>query len=248
MGNGVRILAILGLAIISIMSCNFSFMEGNDSLEGKHGFLNENLDVDSLLGVNELDSNDLSIIFVVLKDEQKLMIFGKNSADTSFNHFVSYKICQSSGDLGPKRKYGDYQVPEGFYHIDRFNPNSKYHLSLGINYPNESDKIKSDATDLGGDIFIHGKCVTIGCLPMTDEKIERIYRIASMARDCGQKKIPVYIFPFEMTDENMEKFGSEATEELKDFWKNIKVGYDDFFINHQLLDYKVNENGDYVFE
>ncbi len=248
MGRGVRILAILGLAIISIMSCNFSFMEGNDSLEGKHGFLNENLEVDSLLAVNGLDSNDLNIIFVAYKDDQKLMIFGKNSADTSFKHFVSYKICQSSGDLGPKRRSGDFQVPEGFYHIDRFNPNSKYHLSLGINYPNESDRIKSAADDLGGDIFIHGKCVTIGCLPMTDEKIERIYRIASMARDCGQQKIPVYIFPFEMTDENTEKFGSGATEELKDFWKNINVGYDDFFLNHQLLDYKVNENGDYVFE
>ncbi len=55
--------------------------------------------------------------------------------------FKTYKVCALAGTLGPKRMEGDYQVPEGFYYINEFNPQSNYYLSLGINYPNESDKV-----------------------------------------------------------------------------------------------------------
>ena len=71
-----------------------------------------------------------------------------------------------SGTMGPKRLQGDYQVPEGFYYINEFNPNSNYHLHLGLNYPNASDKILSDSLRPGGDIYIHGSCVSIGCIPL----------------------------------------------------------------------------------
>ena len=151
--------------------------------------------------------------------------------------------------MGPKRKQGDNQVPEGFYHIDAFNPFSNFYLSLGLNYPNQSDRKKSKAANLGGDIFIHGDCVTIGCLPMTNDKIKEIYIYAIQARQSGQLKIPVYIFPFRQTDENMKKYKStyQNNQELLGFWNNLKVGYDKFQKDFQELKVRVDANGNYLF-
>ncbi|WGU69538.1 L,D-transpeptidase family protein [Capnocytophaga canimorsus] len=142
----------------------------------------------------------------------------------TYRKIISYPICSRSGKLGPKRKQGDGQVPEGFYHIDRFNPSSNFYLSLGLNYPNLSDKRKSKVHDLGGDIFIHGACVTVGCLPMTDNYIKEIYLLATYARNNGQNKIPVYLFPFKMTDKNMQIYKGKYkyNEELISFWNNLK--------------------------
>src|SRR5690606_11025729 len=98
-----------------------------------------------------------------------------------FTLVKTYPVCSSSGLPGPKRKKGDRQTPEGFYHIDRFNPQSAFHLSLGINYPNSSDKILGHS-DPGGDIFIHGSCVTIGCVPLTDDLIKEVYVLAVEAK------------------------------------------------------------------
>ncbi|MCA9539026.1 MAG: L,D-transpeptidase family protein, partial [Myxococcales bacterium] len=105
-------------------------------------------------------------------------------------------ICAASGVLGPKRRQGDFQVPEGFYRIDRYNPQSQFHLSLGIDYPNAVDRARAKAGHpLGGDIFIHGDCVTIGCLPLGNRPMEGVYLAAVAARDGGQRQIPVHIFP-----------------------------------------------------
>lgn len=103
-----------------------------------------------------------------------------------FRLIKDYQICSLSGELGPKRQQGDLQVPEGFYWIDRFNPASNFYLSLGINYPNQFDRILGKSGELGGDIFIHGGCVTIGCIPITDDKIKELYLIAVEAKSNGQ--------------------------------------------------------------
>ncbi len=194
--------------------------------------------------------DDLQILINVYKEEQELEVYAKNASDKSYKKLSTYKICESSGVLGPKRRKGDYQVPEGFYYIDRFNPTSSFYLSLGINYPNKSDRIKSRAKDLGGDIFIHGECVTIGCMPMTNEKIKEIYLYAIQARQNGQKQIPVNIFPFRMTDENFKKYESKykGDKPLIDFWTNLKFGYDKFFKDKLTLKVSVSENGDYCFK
>ena len=158
-------------------------------------------------------------------------------------------MCARSGELGPKRKSGDNQVPEGFYHINRFNPTSNFYLSLGLNYPNASDKLKSDAQHPGGDIFIHGSCVTIGCLPMTDDKIKEIYLYPIHARNNGQHKIPVYVFPFRMTEENIEKYKTKYSSEteLVKFWKILKPGYDMFANEQKEIEFTVNSDGFYKF-
>lgn len=83
-------------------------------------------------------------------------------------------MCMQSGTLGPKRMEGDYQMPEGFYYINEFKPYSNFHLALGINYPNASDKVLSDARRPGGDIYIHGGCVSTGCIAISDQPIEEL--------------------------------------------------------------------------
>lgn len=193
--------------------------------------------------------DDLNMLIVAYKYEKQLDVYAKNRNEIKYRKVFSYEICAGSGQPGPKRKQGDHQVPEGFYQIDAFNPSSNYYLSLGINYPNKADRMKSTAANPGGDIFIHGACVTIGCLPMTNEKIEEIYICAIQARESGQLKIPVYIFPFKPTDENMKKSGSDYQDnpDLLSFWSNLKTGYDKFQSNMQELKVSVDEHGNYLF-
>lgn len=197
---------------------------------------------------NGIEVSELNILILVFKDESEMEIFAKNNTESTYRKLATYSICSKSGQLGPKREQGDYQVPEGFYFIDRFNPASSFYLSLGLNYPNLSDKRKSKAPNLGGDIFIHGSCVTIGCLPMTDDKIKEIYLYAINAKNNGQKTIPVYIFPFRMTEQNFDKFKKQYRNkiELTEFWTAIKQGYDKFNKEKRELNVSVNETGDYV--
>ena len=89
------------------------------------------------------------------KYDSQLEVWVKNDIKDQFKLFKTYKVCALAGTMGPKRMEGDYQVPEGFYYINEFNPRSSFYLSLGINYPNASDRILSDSISPGGEIFIH---------------------------------------------------------------------------------------------
>ncbi|MBW6491637.1 MAG: L,D-transpeptidase family protein [Lentimicrobium sp.] len=201
------------------------------------------------LSVNNLELENFNLLILVYKDSDEFELYAKTNQETIYKKIKSYEICSRSGQLGPKRKQGDYQVPEGFYYIDRFNPTSNFYLSLGINYPNQSDRKKSKFSNLGGDIYIHGSCVTIGCLPMTNDKIKEIYLYAIHAKNNGQSKIPVYIFPFKMTNQNMNRYKSKYKDnkELIDFWTNLKIGYDKFKSENKELKISFAENGDYKY-
>ena len=206
--------------------------------------------ISKLLKENGIELDELNILIIAYKYESEFEIFAKTNDEKLYKKIVTYSICSKSGKIGPKRKQGDGQVPEGFYFIDRFNPASSFFLSLGINYPNISDKKKSNATNLGGDIFIHGSCVTIGCLPMTDDKIKEIYLYAINAKNNGQKKIPFYIYPFRMTEEKFTKYKNQYSTktELIDFWTNIKLGYDKFGKDKTELIISISKTGDYIFK
>lgn len=197
-----------------------------------------------------ISKNQLQLLIVAYKESDTLEVYGKNFQNDSYQKIASYRICARSGSPGPKQKQGDGQVPEGFYHIDRFNPYSNFYLSLGLNYPNLADQRKNKSSNPGGDIFIHGSCVTIGCLPMTNDYIQEIYLMALYAKSNGQDKIPVYIFPFKMTASNMkvyqEKYGKNKA--LISFWQHLKKGYDLFTASQKELSYRVTKSGDYTFE
>jgi len=168
----------------------------------------------------ELSYPPKNIFIKIFKDEEVLELYVKESG--SYQLFKTYPFCYASGTLGPKRKEGDLQVPEGFYYIDRFNPFSNYYLSLGINYPNRQDKKLSDPQRPGGDIFIHGNCVSIGCVAITDDLIKEVYWLATQAKSAGQQKIPVHIFPFELNNTfKMDKYGKQFPQH-RQFWEELK--------------------------
>ena len=203
----------------------------------------------SLLENHGIKINTIEIFIRAFKKEKVLELWGKNQADEKFKVIKRYDFCESSGELGPKRRQGDWQIPEGFYTIDRFNPWSKFHLSLGINYPNRSDRILADKQDPGGDIFIHGNCVTIGCIPITDDKIKELYLFAVEAKNNGQDRIPVHIFPGRLGREEFEKLREEYAKdkELIDFWTNLEEGYTYFEKSRVLPQITVSKDGAYEF-
>ena len=184
------------------------------------------------------------------KYDSQLEVWAKNSLKEPFKLFKTYKVCALAGTLGPKRMQGDYQVPEGFYYINEFNPRSNYHLSLGLNYPNASDKLLSDLFQPGGDIYIHGSCVTVGCIPVTDPQIEEIYILAAYAKDQGQDYIPVHIYPIRYDNKRSVTYLASLTKtdaQLKVFAETLESVYDHFEITKQLPVIMTNANGNYVF-
>jgi len=183
------------------------------------------------------------------KYDANLEIWVKNTAKEPYKLFKTYKICMQSGTVGPKRLQGDFQVPEGCYYINEFNPNSNYHLSLGLNYPNASDKILSDSDRPGGDIYIHGSCVSIGCIPVTDQQIEEIYVIASYAKNNGQDFIPVHVFPIRYNQKKSMEYlqmAAKTNPSLEKFAMQLKPLYDHFEETKQLPVVMINKKGEYV--
>lgn len=184
------------------------------------------------VGVNPDSPFDLFLR--AFKVEKSLEVWVKNRLDNSFVLLKNYPVCAASGDLGPKRREGDYQVPEGFYFINRFNSKSKFYLSLGLNYPSESYLKIVDQAHPGGDIFIHGGCASVGCLAMTDDQIKEIYVLAQLAKEAGQTQIPVHIFPTKMTDSNISALLATMPAN-RDFWESLLPVYQFFELKKQLL-------------
>jgi murein L,D-transpeptidase YafK len=166
-----------------------------------------------------------SPVFIrAFKEERELELHVLNKASGKFDRFRKYPVAGMSGTLGPKLAEGDNQVPEGFYFVppSAMKPDSTFHLAFNIGYPNAYDRAHERT---GTFIMIHGNTVSIGCLAMTDSKIEEIYTLCSAAHANGQKFFRVHIFPFRMTDARMAKATGHRWE---DFWKNLKQGYDHF--------------------
>ncbi len=182
------------------------------------------------------------------KYDSQLEVWVKQRPADSFRLFKVYPVCALAGSLGPKRMQGDFQVPEGFYYINEFNPNSNYYLSLGLNYPNASDRVLSDSLKPGGDIYIHGSCVTVGCIPITDQQIDELYVLAAYAREQGQHYIPVHIFPCRYDVPKSVTYLSELTKDdpaLKDFSDQLKDAFTYFEKNRRLPIVMITDDGRY---
>jgi murein L,D-transpeptidase YafK len=177
------------------------------------------------------------------KHEATLELWARNGVKP-FRLVTTWPILASSGAAGPKRREGDRQVPEGVYEIERFNPESLYHLSLGLNYPNASDRILSDPQAPGSDIFIHGKAVSIGCAPIGDSAIEELYLAVLDARDAGQASIAVHIFPARMNGVEWTQY-SEAHPALRGFWTQLQPAFDAFERTHRIPATAVTADGRY---
>lgn len=142
----------------------------------------------------------------------------------SWRLFDIWPICRWSGELGPKLREGDGQSPEGFYTVAKgaLNPNSSYHLSFNLGFPNAYDRAHGRT---GSFLMVHGDCLSIGCYAMTDAGIEDIYGLVEAALDNGQLRVAVHIFPFRMDDATLE---AHASHPWVDYWRNLKTGHDLF--------------------
>jgi murein L,D-transpeptidase YafK len=164
-----------------------------------------------------------SPIFIrAFKKERQLELWVKKG--DSFVLLNSYFIAATSGELGPKLRQGDGQIPEGFYFVTphQMNPQSKFHLSFNIGYPNQYDRAYNRT---GNFIMVHGSNVSVGCMAMTNRKIEEIYTLADAAFEGGQKFFRVHIFPFKMTHTAMQLNSGNS---WNSFWRELKIGYQIF--------------------
>jgi murein L,D-transpeptidase YafK len=174
--------------------------------------------------MNKIDTTPSSPVLVrTYKKEAELEIW-KMKSDGHYALLKTYPMCRWSGQLGPKKREGDMQVPEGFYTITpgQMNPNSNYYLAFNVGYPNAYDRAL-DRT--GGAVMVHGVCSSAGCFSMTDAQVADIYAIARDAFRGGQRQFQLQSFPFRMTAENMAKYRLDPNIA---FWKEIKKGGDYF--------------------
>ncbi len=200
--------------------------------------------VAALFAAAGLEAQPQRILIRVFKREKELELWAFNPSSETYQRIKAYPVCAVSGVLGPKRREGDLQIPEGFYHIDRFNPASNFYLSLGLNYPNESDRVLGHPRTPGSDIFIHGACVTIGCVPITDPLIKELYLICVAARANGQRKIPVHIYPARLKPENLADLIQSFPEHAA-FWENLAEGYSRFEQTRQIPSIQIDPHGKY---
>lgn len=199
--------------------------------------------VKTLLLRQGITSFEIDLYFRAFKQEQVLEVWAKAKESNQYQLIETYPFCTNSGILGPKRKEGDRQIPEGFYRISHYNPKSQFLLSLKVNYPNAADKILSDPVNPGGDIYIHGGCQTVGCIPITNTKIQEVYLLAVMAKTEGAST-PIHIFPFKMHAQEVRR-NAKQLPELESFWNQLKPGFDFFEKHKTLAKVKVSESGAY---
>ena len=163
------------------------------------------------------------VLIRAFKKEAEMEIW-KQRSDGRYVYLKTFPMCRWSGQLGPKVREGDRQVPEGFYTITpgSMNPNSAYYLSFNVGYPNAYDRAWGHT---GGSIMVHGICSSAGCFSMTDQQIEEIYAIMREAFAGGQHAVQMQSFPFRMTAENMAKHRLDPNI---GFWRELKKGADTF--------------------
>ncbi len=239
----IRHLAYVSLMALALTGCN-------DALESAQG-----IDLSTVrnkveqplpsriladMSAKGMDRNS-PIMIRIFKEEGALEIW-KAKTNNRFDKIADYKICAWSGKLGPKVKTGDRQAPEGFYNLTRsnLNPNSKYYLAINTGFPNRYDAVNGRS---GSDLMIHGACSSSGCYSMTDQQVLEIYAFARDALKGGQETVQLQAFPFRMTAENMVK---HRLDQNYDFWKMLKVGYDNFEVTKRPPEVNVCEKK-YVF-
>jgi murein L,D-transpeptidase YafK len=181
----------------------------------------------ALMSSKDMDKGS-PILVRVFKEESELEVW-KQDRSGRYALLKTYPICKWSGDLGPKKREGDRQAPEGFYTITpgQMNPNSNYYLAFNTGFPNTYDRSHGYS---GSELMVHGDCSSRGCYAMTDEQIQEIYALARESFFGGQKAFQFEAFPFRMTAMNMARHRNNPNFA---FWKMLKEGYDHFEATRQ---------------
>ncbi|MEW8036203.1 MAG: L,D-transpeptidase family protein [Candidatus Thiodiazotropha sp.] len=136
------------------------------------------------------------IQLIALKENRRLELWAYQNDQWRFIH--DYAIFAASGGVGPKLREGDKQVPEGFYRIVELNPNSHFHLSMKLNYPNGFDWLnatREGRRSPGSNIFIHGSAWSAGCLAIGNRYIEELFYLVAKV---GLDRSAVLIAPYDL--------------------------------------------------
>ena len=216
-----RFLITLPLAALMLSGCNPEVWENNRHLQPLNpGIKNK---------IRKIGSTKNAPLYIRIFKEEAVLEAWKQRKDGTYALLETYPICAYSGTVGPKKREGDRQAPEGFYAITpgQMNPNSSYHLSFNLGYPNKFDRSYGRT---GAHLMVHGDCSSRGCYAMENEPIAEIYALGREAFVGGQKAFKVHAFPFRMTPENMAR---HRNSEHFEFWKNLKNGYDHFQVTRK---------------
>lgn len=169
----------------------------------------------------------IPVYIQILKEERTLELYGK--IGNEYRLLDSYRICNFSGGLGPKRQRGDFKSPEGFYTVkqSQLKPDSRFYRAINIGFPNQYDR--QQGYD-GNYLMIHGDCVSVGCYAMTNAYMDEIFAYVDAALRQGQQEVGVSIYPFRMTESNMQRHRSAYHF---NFWRQLQPGYRYFAEHHQ---------------
>jgi len=163
------------------------------------------------------------ILIRIFKEESELEVW-KRDRTGRYVLLKTYPLCRWSGQLGPKRREGDRQAPEGFYTVRRhqLNPNSGFHLSFDLGFPNALERAQGYS---GTSLMVHGACTSSGCFAMTDAGVSEVYALAREAFAAGGESFQVQAFPFRMTPRNLARHRRNPNHA---FWSNLREGNDHF--------------------
>ncbi len=203
-------------------------------------FANKEAEVKELFVAAGVRFPPSQVLFRVFKEESELEVWATDDRREPLRRIATYRICAASGGAGPKTRSGDHQVPEGFYEIDFYKPRSDYYLALHVNYPNRRDRSQRST---GSAIMIHGRCASIGCLAMSDDRIQELWVIG---RSLKSGRVQVHIFPQRAMDALVE---TTTREGLKGFWRSLAEGKRRFDAEPRLpKKISFNADGDYTFD
>ncbi len=196
----VKILNIIFYLLINYLFAQTAFQEEqNRFARVRQARVHCEENIDSLFKKIDCKYPPAKIIIVAYKYEQILELWAKPKNSDTFKLVRDYKFTAFSGRLGPKRRRGDLQIPEGFYHINHFNPSSIFHLSMKVNYPNASDRILGYRNNLGDEIRIHGSAVTIGSIQSAMRQSKNFTLSVSIQNRMDRKISRSISFPVEWT-------------------------------------------------
>jgi len=183
------------------------------------------------------------IYLQIFKKENILEVWILPHNEKKYKLLKIYPICYFSGKLGPKLKEGDGQSPEGFYKIYKgsLNPNSSYHLSFNLGFPNRYDRAHHRT---GSYLMVHGKCASVGCYAMGNANIEDIYKLVESHLDKHKGYVLVAAYPFRLDSKNLARYKNNR---WYNFWQNLKEGYD-YFQKHKTPPHVKVKSRKYIFK
>lgn len=218
--------------------------QGDDSVPGARraeaALENRKAVVEALFDEAGVTFPPAQVFLRVFKKEGELEAWASSEKGGEMKRIATYKVCKMSGDIGPKRREGDLQVPEGFYRIEYFWPDSSFYLAGKVSYPNGLDRQLGGPAP-GGEIMLHGGCASIGCISMSDERMEELYVMGTSVHFKGEP-VNIHIFP---TRGMRELLDSGEHPEHHAFWENLVEGLEAFERSHRLPVVQIGFKGRY---